>query len=244
MDILIENYSPGTIARMGLGWEEVQQDKSRLIMCSVSGFGQTGPLANRPGYDNRDELCGSDLYDWRSQRAAVVPDARAGRRVDRRSRARRDRVRLLYRDKTGRGQHLDVSLLDSYFHCHELNVQMYSASGGKVKPKRAGSNHTAVPIIGIFRGKGAESYFFIMAPVDHQFAALCRTMERPELATDPRFSTVGARAANLAEIYRHRSGLARFATQQRHHPAQARRVSDSSGADPVDRGGRKPSASA
>jgi CoA:oxalate CoA-transferase len=69
-----------------------------------------------------------------------------------------------------------------------------------VKPKRAGSNHTAVPIIGIFKGKGAESYFFIMAPVDHQFAALCRTMGRPELATDPRFSTVGARAANLAEI--------------------------------------------
>jgi CoA:oxalate CoA-transferase len=73
-------------------------------------------------------------------------------------------------------------------------------SGGKVKPKRPGSNHTAVPIIGIFKGRGPESYLFIMAPVDHQFAALCRAMERPELAADPRFTTVVARAANLAEI--------------------------------------------
>ncbi|MGA8567286.1 MAG: CoA transferase [Candidatus Binataceae bacterium] len=201
MDVLIENYSPGTITRMGLGWEEVSKINPRLIMCSVSGFGQTGPLANRPGYDYIGMSYAAVTYMIGDPNGPPsfpmlgLGDVSTGVHA-----LAAIACALLYRDKTGRGQHLDVSLLDSYFHCHELNVQMYSASGGKVKPKRAGSHHTAVPIIGIFKGKGPESYLFIMAPVDHQFAALCRTMGRPELAADPRFTTVAARAANLAEI--------------------------------------------
>jgi CoA:oxalate CoA-transferase len=186
---------------MGLGWEEVSKINPRLIMCSVSGFGQTGPLANRPGYDYIGMSYAGVTYMIGDPNGPPsfpmlgLGDVSTGVHA-----LAAIACALLYRDKTGRGQHLDVSLLDSYFHCHELNVQMYSASGGKVKPKRAGSNHTAVPIIGIFKGRGPESYLFIMAPVDHQFAALCRAMGRPELGTDPRFSTVGARAANLAEI--------------------------------------------
>jgi crotonobetainyl-CoA:carnitine CoA-transferase CaiB-like acyl-CoA transferase len=185
MDILLENYSPGAIARMGLGWEEVSKINPRLIMCSVSGFGQTGPLANRPGYDYIGMSYAAVTY--------MIGDPNGPPSFP-----------MLGLGDVSTGVHalaaIDVSLLDSYFHCHELNVQMYSASGGKVKPKRAGSNHPAVPIIGIFRGRAPESYLFIMAPVDHQFAALCRAMERPELAADPRFTTVVARAANLAEI--------------------------------------------
>lgn len=201
IDVLVENYSPGAIARMGLGWEAVSKINPRLIMCSVSGFGQTGPLAHLPGYDYIGMSYAAVTYMIGDPNGPPsfpmlgVGDVSTGVHA-----LAAIACALLYRDKSGRGQHLDISLLDSYFHCHELNVQIYSMSGGKVKPKRPGSHHTSVPIIGIFKGRAPESYLFIMAPVDHQFAALCRTMGRPELAADPRFSTVVARAANLVEI--------------------------------------------
>ena len=201
MDVLVENFSPGTIARMGLGWDVISKINPRIILCSISGFGQTGPLADRRGFDYIGMSYAAVTYMIGDPNGPPsfpmlgLGDVSTGVHA-----LASIACALLYRDKTGRGQHLDVSLLDSYFHCHELNVQIYSMSGGKVKPKRPGSNHTSVPIIGIFKGRGAESYFFIMAPVDHQFAALCRVMGRPELGTDPRFSTVIARAANLAEI--------------------------------------------
>jgi crotonobetainyl-CoA:carnitine CoA-transferase CaiB-like acyl-CoA transferase len=201
IDVLVENYSPGAIARMGLGWEAVSKLHPRLIMCSVSGFGQTGPLAHLPGYDYIGMSYAAVTYMIGDPNGPPsfpmlgVGDVSTGVHA-----LAAIACALLYRDKSGRGQHLDISLLDSYFHCHELNVQIYSMSGGKVKPKRPGSHHASVPIIGIFKGRAPESYLFIMAPVDHQFAALCRTMGRPELADDPRFSTVVARAANLTEI--------------------------------------------
>src|SRR5262249_15195300 len=187
--------------RMGLGWEAVHKINPRLIMCSVSAFGQSGPLANRPGYDYIGMSYAGVTYMIGDPNGPPsfpmlgLGDVSTGVHA-----LASIACALLYRDRSGQGQHLDISLVDSYFHCHELNVQMYSASGGKVKPKRPGLQHTSAPVIGIFRGKAPDSYFFIMAPVDHQFAELCRTMGRPELATDPRFSTVVARAANLAEI--------------------------------------------
>lgn len=201
IDVLVENYSPGAISRMGLGWEDVSKINPRLIMCSVSGFGQTGPLANRPGYDYIGmSYAGVTSMIGDPNGPPSFPMLGLGDVSTGVHGLTSIACALLYRERTGRGQHLDVSLLDSYFHCHELNVQMYSASGGKIKPKRAGSHHTAAPIIGIFKGKAPESYFFIMAPVDHQFVALCKAMGRTELGTDPRFSTVIARAENLAEI--------------------------------------------
>jgi crotonobetainyl-CoA:carnitine CoA-transferase CaiB-like acyl-CoA transferase len=201
VDVLVENYSPGAIARMGLGWEAVHKINPRLIMCSVSAFGQSGPLANRPGYDYIGMSYAGVTYMIGDPNGPPsfpmlgLGDVSTGVHA-----LASIACALLYRDRSGKGQHLDISLVDSYFHCHELNVQMYSASGGKVKPKRPGLQHTSAPVIGIFRGKAPDSYFFIMAPVDHQFAELCRTMGRPELATDSRFATVVARAANLAEI--------------------------------------------
>src|SRR5581483_10679119 len=200
-DVLVENYSPGAIARMGLGWDVVSKINPRLIMCSVSGFGQTGPLAHLPGYDYIGMSYAAVTYMIGHPNGPPafpmlgVGDVSTGVHA-----LAAIACALLYRDKSGRGQHLDISLLDSYFHCHELNVQIYSMSRGQIKPKRPGSHHTSVPIIGIFKGRAPDSYLFIMAPVDHQFAALCRTMGRPELAQDPRFSTVVARAVNLAEI--------------------------------------------
>jgi crotonobetainyl-CoA:carnitine CoA-transferase CaiB-like acyl-CoA transferase len=129
MDVLVENFAPGVIGRMGLDYETVKAINPRIIMCSVSAFGQTGPLTSRPGYDNIAQaysgvtymigepdgspyLPGLGLGDVSTGAHAVAAIACA----------------LLYRERTGRGQHLDIALIDAYFHCHELNVQIFSNS--------------------------------------------------------------------------------------------------------------------
>ena len=154
---------------------------------------------------------------------------------------------LLYRDKTGRGQHLDVSLLDSYFHCHELNVQMYSLSGGKVKPKRAGLAITPPSRSSEFsRRKRADSYLFIMAPVDHQLRGAVPRDGPAGAGGRPALHDRGSRALpTCAEITGMHSGLARLAARRRHLLRDAARNTAMPGrADSVGRGGREPSASA
>jgi CoA:oxalate CoA-transferase len=106
---------------------------------------------------------------------------------------------LLYRERTGKGQHLDISLLDSYFQCFDLAVQMISASGGTYKPVRNGTRTAHMPPIGLF--KSDRHYICIMAQKDHLWTRLCAAMGRPELATDPRFETVPKRTENAAAVY-------------------------------------------
>src|SRR5690606_20851566 len=90
-----------------------------------------------------------------------------------------------------------ISLLDCYFHQHEVNVQAYSASGGKIVPRRAGSHHYAVAPTGIFRGP--EGYIMILALL-HQWPVLCKAMGREDLIKDERFKTNELRVANLQEL--------------------------------------------
>ncbi|GMU47379.1 MAG: hypothetical protein AMXMBFR26_21610 [Porticoccaceae bacterium] len=117
---------------------------------------------------------------------------------------------LLDVHRTGVGQHLDISLLDCYFHQHEVNVQAYSASGGKIVPRRAGSHHYAVAPTGIFRGP--EGYIMILALL-HQWPVLCKAMGREDLIKDERFKTNELRVANLQELIELIEGwLQRFPT--------------------------------
>lgn len=99
---------------------------------------------------------------------------------------------LFHRERTGRGQYLDISMVDSLFHMHEVNVQAISLGNGW-QPGRMGSNHDLVAPIGVF--KGPEGYLVIMA-LQLQWPNLCQAMNRPDLEHDPRFSQPGPRAAN------------------------------------------------
>jgi CoA:oxalate CoA-transferase len=105
---------------------------------------------------------------------------------------------LLHRERTGEGQYLDISILDAYFHCQELNVQIYSASNGAINPKRSGVHHPQICPTGVFRSK--DSYLIIMAFLDHQWAALCNTMGRPEMIDHPHFKTNALRLEHLHEV--------------------------------------------
>jgi crotonobetainyl-CoA:carnitine CoA-transferase CaiB-like acyl-CoA transferase len=105
---------------------------------------------------------------------------------------------LLGRAKSGRGQHLDISLLDTYFHYHEAGVESHTISKGAVKPTRSGMHSWYAVPAGIFKGR--DHYFIIIAALDHQFAALCRVMGKPEMAEDPRFKVNAARLENLKQL--------------------------------------------
>jgi len=89
-------------------------------------------------------------------------------------------------------------LLDAYFHCHHTAIQMYSLSGGAIKPGRTGHHISYAAPCGMFKGR--ERHLIIIAGVEHQFAQLCDAMGRPELATDDRFRTNPRRLKNLPEL--------------------------------------------
>ena len=105
---------------------------------------------------------------------------------------------LLYRERTGRGQYLDLSLLDTYFHYHEAGVETLSLSKGAIKPTRSGLHSWYAVPAGLFKAK--DRYIIIIGPLDHQFKGLCCAMNRPELADDPRFKTNADRLKNLKQL--------------------------------------------
>jgi crotonobetainyl-CoA:carnitine CoA-transferase CaiB-like acyl-CoA transferase len=105
---------------------------------------------------------------------------------------------LLFRERTGEGQHLDISLVDAYFHYHDIWVQALSASRGTVRPVRTGLHYSILCPAGMFKAR--EGYIFIFAWLDHHWAKLCDLMGQPELARDPRFVTNDARVTNRPEV--------------------------------------------
>lgn len=194
VDVLVENYGPGVIGRLGLDYKTVSAINPRIIMCSISTLGQTGPLALKPGYDYIGasysaviDMIG-DPNGAPSFPALGIGDVSAGVHA-----LAAITSALLYRERTGRGQFVEATLLDSYFHCHEANVQVLSASRGAIKPKRGGSHHYLVCPFGIFKGK--KTYIFICV-LDQQWPSLCRAMSRPDLINDPRFSVNAKRIEN------------------------------------------------
>ena len=198
VDVLVENFAPGTIGRLGLGYDVVKEINPSLVMCSLSAFGQTGPLSNQPGYDYiAQAYAGVTHMIGDPDGAPSFPMLGLGDVGTGVHAMGAIACALLYRERTGKGQHVDISLLDAYFHCHEMNVQIYSGSKGEINPIRSGSQHYAICPIGLFKGK--ETYLFVIA-LEHQWAPLCKVMGRPELADDPRFSTNTKRVENMDQV--------------------------------------------
>ena len=199
VDVLVENFAPGVIGRLGLDYETVKGVNPAIVMCSVSAFGQTGPLANEPGFDTLGgAYAGITSMGGEADGPPYVPQAAIGDVSTGANGALAVCAALLYRGRTGRGQHLDISLLDTYFHYHEVSVQMHSLSGGEIKPFRAGRHSFYLAPVGIFRGK--ERYIVIMCALEHQWTALCEAMGQPDLPKDPRFLTQTDRVQNLPAL--------------------------------------------
>lgn len=187
-DVLIENYKAGSLARYGLDYASLAELNPRLVYCSITGFGQTGPRAAEPGYDfiiqgmaglmsitgERDDLPGGG-----PQKAGVaVSDLMTGLYATIAIQAA-----LIDRQQTGVGQHCDMALFDVQL-ATLANQSMNYLVSDKV-PGRYGNAHANIVPYQVFRG--ADRDFIIACGNDSQFIALCTAIGLPELAEDPRY---------------------------------------------------------
>ena len=198
VDIVVENFKPGVMADMGLGYERLTELKPDIILCSISALGQTGPLAHKPGYDYiAQAYSGVTSMIGEEDDAPYIPLVGMGDVSTGVHGALAVLAALRHRDNTGRGQHLDVALLDVYYHYHEVNVHTPRATEGAVKPTRVGRHMTYACPSGVFRGNGG--YLVIMA-IFHHWPDFCKAIERPELIDDSRYSTDQARLKRRDEV--------------------------------------------
>src|SRR5215470_11769775 len=199
VDVLVENFTPGVMARAGLGYDELSAIHPPLIMCSISLAGQTGPLSRKPGFDYMGaayagitSLIG-EADHGPAQFATAIGDHATGVTA-----AMSIGFALLHRERTGEGQYIDCALVDTYFNMHEVNVPKSSLRGASFAPQRAGSLHPDGGPTGVFRYRGGE--FIAITVLPYQWNQMVKAMNMPELADDPRFNTPRTRRDNNAAL--------------------------------------------
>lgn len=192
-DVLVENYRPGVMERLGLGYERLKQVRRDLIYCAISGFGQTGPLKDNPAYDQIIQgLSGIMSITGTPETAPLrvgypVCDTLGGLFG-----AFAISSALVRRNQTGEGAFLDVSMLESTLSALGWPVSNYLISGMQPTPM-GNENVTAAPS-GAFQTR--EGLLNIAANKQEQFVALCGVIGMPELREDPRFAKSDARMTN------------------------------------------------
>ena len=196
-DVLVENYRTGTLDKMGLGYEDMQALNPRLVYCSISGYGRTGPYARRPGYDFIIQAEGGIMgitgpVEGPPYRVGVsIVDITTGMFASTAILAA-----LRSRDLTGEGQLLDLSLLDSVA-ALLANVASNYLVGG-VEPSRMGNAHFNIAPYEVFRAR--DGWLALGALTARQWNLLCEVLGRTELVDDPRFATNQDRVINRAAL--------------------------------------------
>ena len=192
-DVVIENFKVGGLAKYGLSYPDVREEFPRLIYCSISGYGQTGPYADRPGYDLIAQAMGGLMSmtgepDGPPVKVPVaVNDIMTGMNA-----VIAILMALRHRDATGEGQHIDLSLLDSQVGWL-ANQALNYLTGGEV-PQRLGTGHPNTVPYQAF--ETADGYVIMAANNDRQFNSFCELVGRTDLLEDPRFATNAERVRN------------------------------------------------
>lgn len=200
-DVLIENFRPGTLARYGLGHEDLRAVNPRLVYCSITGFGQTGPYAGRSGYDfvaqamaglmevtgepdgapgGGPQRVGVPVADMFTGYAATVSILAA----------------LRHRDATGQGQHVEVSLFETMTSLMHAPMSSW-LNAGRLLPRTGNDSPVAVPY-GVF--EGSDGRFVIGVLNDREFVRLAEALGHPEWSDDPRFRRARDRVEHSAAL--------------------------------------------
>ncbi len=196
-DVLVENFKVGSLVRYGLDYPTLHAQLPDLIYCSITGFGQTGPYAERAGYDYLIQGMGGlmsvtgeadDKPGGGPQRAGVaLADILSGMYAT---------VAILaalrHRDAGAGGQHIDIGMLDVQVATLANQGMNYLTTG--VAPRRMGTGHPNIAPYQVF--PAADGHFILAVGNDAQYVRMCHAMQRPDLAEDPRFRTIGERVAN------------------------------------------------
>jgi crotonobetainyl-CoA:carnitine CoA-transferase CaiB-like acyl-CoA transferase len=196
-DVLIENFRPGVLDKLGFGYEAVHKANPRTVYCSVSGFGQTGPYRDRPGYDviAQGESGVMDLTGYPdgppAKLGASLADIVAGLYA-----CNGICLALLARHKTGKGQHVDVGLLDGMVSTLTYHALIYLTTGRS--PKRAGTRHPSIVPYESFEAK--DGFVNIAVTNQKQWENFCQVCGFPEIAQDSRFAEMKARLVNYGEL--------------------------------------------
>lgn len=197
-DIFVENYRPGALDRLGLGYKQLSELNPRLIYCSVSAYGHTGPASSRPGFGLIAEAMSgamaqvgvpgepppllrmpiADMYTGINGVAAVC-------------------AALVGRVTSGKGQHIDMALYDCMVSMHDFAVQRYTLSDGQEIPKQTGHDQPESTVYGVF--SAADGHLVIAAQVDDAWKRLARLIGGEALASDPRFLDPESRNAHRLE---------------------------------------------
>lgn len=196
-DVLVENFSPGTVERLGFGYEAVRSRRPQIVYCSISGFGQTGPDKDRTAYDQIVQgmsglMSVTGFPDGEPTRFGVpIADIAAGMFA-----AYAIVAALFHRERTGEGQYIDTSMLGGQVALLTYQAGIYFATGET--PKRTGNAHPIVAPYQTFHT--ADGYVNIAAGNDAIFARLCRALGLEHLLEDPRFQTNADRITNLSAL--------------------------------------------
>jgi len=195
IDVVVENFAPGVMARAGLGYDDLRRINSKLIMCSISLAGQSGPLSHKPGFDYMGAAyAGITSAVGEGDRGPAQLPIAIGDSATGVTAAMSIGFALLHRERTGEGQYIECSLVDTYFNMHEVNVPKSSLRGPSFNPKRAGSLHPDGGPTGVFRYRQDEFIAIMVMP--HQWPQMVKAMNMPDLAADPRFKDPRARRDN------------------------------------------------
>lgn len=196
-DVLVENFKPGDLARHGLDYESLSTLNPRLIYCSISGFGQTGPNAQRAGYDflvqgEAGLMSLTGPPDGPPMKAGVgIADILCGMYA-----AVGILAALQARHATGRGQHIDLALMDTQV-AMLVNQGVAHLTDGQIPPRRGNDHPTIVPY-GTFAARDGD--FILAIGNDGQFSRFVAEAGAPGLSRDPRFATNAARVRNRAAL--------------------------------------------
>ncbi|MDQ2717286.1 MAG: CoA transferase [Chloroflexota bacterium] len=195
--VLVENFRPGTLERQGLGYDDLRAINPGLVYCSVSGYGQTGPYAQRPGYDfvaqaESGIMAVTGELDGEPMRVGTpVADITAGMFA-----CMSILAALRVRDRTGKGQRIDISLLEAAASLLGNVSSNYLISGEEAA--RYGNGHPNIVPYQAFRTR--DGYIVIACGNDRLFQAFCRLLGRDELASDERFTSNPQRVRNRQHL--------------------------------------------
>lgn len=200
-DVVLENYKVGTLERYGLGWKDLQVTNPRLIYCSITGFGETGPMAALPAYDFLIQAMGGLMS------VTGVPDDQPGGGPQKVGIPVIDLITGVYaataisaalagREATGKGSHIDIAMLDVAVNL--LSNQAMNSLLSGVTPRRTGNAHPNIQPQKVY--SCADGDIVLVVGNDRQFESLCEALELRNVADDEKFRTNSSRVRNQAQL--------------------------------------------
>jgi len=192
-DVVVENFRPGTMEKLGLGYDELKKSYPKIIYAAVSGYGHTGPYSKRPAYDSIIQAMSGLMSitgqpeGYPTRVGASIADIIAGMYT-----AFGVLVALYYRQVTGIGQKVDVAMLDAVFSVLENAVTRYFVTGEV--PERIGNRHPSIAPFTLYKTK--DSFIMIAVGNDRLWETFCGVIGRADLLSDSRFTTNMDRSNN------------------------------------------------